>query len=152
VAAEVRSLAERSAVSAREIKHLIKDTVTKIDNGSAHVSHSGETLHEIARSIKRVADMVAEISTACSEQALAIENVNIAVSRVDSVTRTNAAQSEQLFATAKQLLSKSVELQEMVSSFDIGSDSAPVSLTATSASQPMVFRGSPVLAGTGFHE
>jgi methyl-accepting chemotaxis protein len=120
VAAEVRTLAQRSAASAREINHLIKDTVAKVEYGSTQVNRSAETLDEIVKVVKRVAEMVSSIANACSEQSLAINNVNIAVGRVDQVTQLNAAQSEELFATSRQLLATSAQLKEMVGSFDIG--------------------------------
>ena len=120
VASEVRTLAQRSAASAREINHLIKDTVAKVEYGSTQVNRSAETLAEIVTVVKRVAGMVASIANACSEQSLAINNVNIAVGQVDQVTQLNAAQSEQLFATSKQLLATSAQLEQMVGSFDIG--------------------------------
>jgi methyl-accepting chemotaxis protein len=120
VAAEVRTLAQRSAASAREINHLIKDTVAKVEYGSTQVNRSAETLDEIVKVVKRVAEMVSNIANACSEQSLAINNVNIAVGRVDQVTQLNAAQSEELFATSRQLLATSAQLEQMVGSFDIG--------------------------------
>jgi methyl-accepting chemotaxis protein len=120
VAAEVRTLAQRSAASAREINHLIKDTVAKVEYGSTQVNRSAETLGEIVKVVKRVAEMVSSIASACSEQSLAISNVNIAVGRVDQVTQLNAAQSEELFATSRQLLATSAQLEQMVGSFDIG--------------------------------
>jgi methyl-accepting chemotaxis protein len=120
VAEEVRNLALRSGASAREIRLLIRDTVIKVEHGSVYVNRAGETLHEIAKSVQRVAAVVSEISVACSEQATAIDHVNTAVCQVERVTQTNAAQSEELYATATQLLNRSAELQEMVSSFDIG--------------------------------
>jgi len=120
VAAEVRTLAQRSAASAREINHLIKDTVAKVLYGSTQVNRSAETLDEIVKVVKRVAEMVSSIANACSEQSLAINNVNIAVGQVDQVTQLNAAQSEELFATSRQLLATSTQLKQMVGSFDIG--------------------------------
>jgi methyl-accepting chemotaxis protein len=120
VATEVRTLAQRSAASAREINHLIKDTVAKVEYGSTQVNRSAETLGEIVKVVKRVAEMVSNIANACSEQSLAINNVNIAVGQVDQVTQSNAAQSEELFATSKQLLATSAQLEQMVRSFDIG--------------------------------
>jgi methyl-accepting chemotaxis protein len=119
VAVEVRSLAQRSAAAVREINLLIKDAVAKVGYGSAQVNRSGKTLHEIVHSVKRVANVVAEISNACSEQSLAIDNVNQAVANVDAVTQVNAAQSEELSATAKLLLSTSAELEAMVQSFRV---------------------------------
>jgi methyl-accepting chemotaxis protein len=119
VAVEVRSLAQRSAAAVREINHLIKDAVAKVGYGSAQVNRSGKTLLEIVHSVKRVASVVAEISNACSEQSLAIDNVNQAVSSMDAVTQVNAAQSEELSATAKHLLLNSAELEATVRSFSV---------------------------------
>jgi len=97
----------------------LKDAMAKVEYGSTQVNRSGETLHQIVDAVKGVAAVVSEISNACSEQALAIDNVNSAVTSVDMVTQSNAAQSEELSSTAKQLLSNSAELEAMVSSFRI---------------------------------
>jgi methyl-accepting chemotaxis protein len=134
VASEVRTLAQRSAASAREINHLIKDTVAKVEYGSTQVNRSAVTLGEIVTVVKRVADMVSSIANACSEQSLAINNVNIAVGQVDHVTQLNAAQSEELFATSKQLLATAAQLEQVVGSFDIGEkESVDASMPATVA-------------------
>ena len=119
VAAEVRTLAQRSAASAHEINHLITDTVTKVEHGATQVNRSAETLGEIVSVVKRVAEMVSIIANACSEQSLAINNLNIAVGQVDQVTQLNATRSEELFDTSKQLLATSTQLEQMVGSFDI---------------------------------
>jgi methyl-accepting chemotaxis protein len=119
VAAEVRTLAQRTATSAREINHLIKDAMAKVEYGSTQVNRSGETLHQIVDAVKGVAAVVSEISNACSEQALAIDNVNSAVTSVDMVTQSNAVQSQELSSAATQLLSNAAELEAMVGSFRI---------------------------------
>jgi methyl-accepting chemotaxis protein len=146
VAAEVRTLAQRSAASAREINHLIKDTVAKVEYGSTQVNRSAETLREIVDVVKRVADMVSSIANACSEQSSAIDNVNKAVSQVDQVTQSNAAQSEEFFATARQLLSTSAELEQMVASFAIGHKETTVISTPPVEPQAVVSKLMPVRA------
>jgi methyl-accepting chemotaxis protein len=144
VASEVRTLAQRSAASAREINHLIKDTVAKVEYGSTQVNRSAETLGEIVKVVKQVAEMVSNIANACSEQSLAINNVNIAVGQVDQVTQLNAAQSEELFSTSRQLLATSAQLEQMVGSFDIGrKGSADISLPGV-AEQAVSFNSRPV--------
>jgi methyl-accepting chemotaxis protein len=148
VAAEVRTLAQRTAASSREINHLIKDAVAKVEYGSKQVNLSGETLHQIVDSVKRVAEVVSEISNACSEQSLAIENVNSAVASVDMVTQLNAAQSEELSSAAKELLSNSAELEAMVGSFRIeGGENSGTSYSTIGV--PVIAYGKPVTSRAG---
>ena len=91
-----------------------------MEYGSTQVNRSAETLREIVDVVKRVAVMVSSIANACAEQSLAIDNVNLAVSQADQVTQRNATQSQELFATSRQLLASSARLEQMVESFDIG--------------------------------
>ena len=93
VAAEVRNLAQRSATAAKEIKGLIQDCVEKVEAGSELVNQSGETLDEIVGSVKRVTDIIAEIAAASQEQTTGIDQVNKAVTQMDQVTQSNAAQT-----------------------------------------------------------
>lgn len=118
VASEVRSLAQRSANAAKDIKGLIEDSVSKIEVGSGLVTQSGDTLKEIVTSVKRVTDIVSEIAAASSEQATGIEQVNIAVSRMDQVTQSNASQTEELSGTAESLAAQARQLQEVVDQFN----------------------------------
>jgi methyl-accepting chemotaxis protein len=120
VASEVRSLAQRSAVAAKEIKVLIKDTMRKVDAGSALVTHSGETLQGIVGSVRRVTDIVSEIAAAASEQSTGVEQVNTAVTQMDQVTQSNSAQTEELSATAESLSEQAAHLLELVSTFTLG--------------------------------
>ena len=120
VASEVRNLAQRSAGAAKEIKNLIQDSVAKVDNGTELVNKSGDTLQEIVTSVKRVADIVTEISAASTEQLTGIEQVNSAVSQMDRVTQTNAAQTEEMTASSQNLLTQSENLRKLVSSFQLG--------------------------------
>jgi len=117
VAAEVRSLAQRSASAAKEIKALINGSVRKVENGSALVTASGTTLKEIVISVKRVSDIVGEIAAASAEQTTGIEQVGKAMMQMDQVTQSNSAQTEELSATAASLASQSSLLHELVSRF-----------------------------------
>ena len=119
VAGEVRNLAQRSAGAAKEIKSLIQDSVGKVSTGSELVNESGRTLGEIVTSVKRVTDIVSEIAAASREQASGIEQVNRAVTQMDQVVQTNAAQTEELSATAEQLSDKAIQLQAVVSQFNL---------------------------------
>ena len=118
VASEVRSLAQRSANAAKQVKGLIEDSVSKVEAGSQFVTQSGDTLKEIVLSVKRVTDIVTEIAAASREQATGIEQVNIAVSRMDQVTQSNASQTADLSSTAESLAAQARELQEVVDQFN----------------------------------
>jgi len=117
VASEVRSLAQRSAVAAKEIKVLIQDSLKKVEAGSELVNRSGETLQGIVGSVKRVTDIVGEIAAASGEQSTGIEQVNTAMTQMDQVTQSNSAQTEELSATAQSLSEQSAHLMELVSTF-----------------------------------
>ena len=119
VASEVRSLAQRSAVAAKEIKVLIQDTLRKVEAGSALVNQSGETLQGIVGSVKQVTDIVGEIAAASREQTTGIEQVNSAMTQMDHVTQSNSAQTEELSATAQSLSGQASQLMELVSTFTL---------------------------------
>jgi methyl-accepting chemotaxis protein len=121
VASEVRSLAQRSAVAAKEIKGLIQDSVRKVEAGSALVNRSGETLQGIVSSVKRVTDIVGEIAAASAEQSAGIEQVNTAMMQMDQVTQSNSAQTEELSATAESLSDQAAHLQQLINKFRLGS-------------------------------
>ncbi len=125
VAAEVRSLAQRSATAAREIKGLIEDSVHKVESGAALVNRSGTTLEEIVTAVKRVTDVVSEIAAASREQSIGIEQVNRAVTQMDQLTQSNAAQTEELSATAGQLSDQAAEVQAQVARFQVSDSGAP---------------------------
>ncbi len=125
VAAEVRNLAQRSASAAKEIKILINDSVRKVENGSALVNRSGQTLSEIVSSVKRVTDIVSEIAAASREQLVGIEQVNKAVSQMDRVTQSNASQTEEMSGTSSALLSHAVQLGELVNRFQLDTGKRP---------------------------
>jgi methyl-accepting chemotaxis protein len=119
VAAEVRSLAQRSANAAKEIKALISDSATKVEVGSKLVDGAGKTMEEIVSSVKRVTDIMAEISAASQEQSGGIEQVNRAVTQMDKITQQNAALVEQAAASAKSMEEQTSALSEMVAGFKL---------------------------------
>jgi methyl-accepting chemotaxis protein len=126
VAGEVRNLAQRSAAAAKEIKTLIGDSVEKVENGSKLVANAGQTMEEIVTSIKRVTDIMAEISAASSEQSAGIEQVNLAITQMDEVTQQNAALVEEAAAAAESLEEQSEALATSVSVFKLDEAGHPV--------------------------
>ncbi|CAG2157501.1 methyl-accepting chemotaxis protein [Cupriavidus numazuensis] len=119
VAGEVRSLAQRSANAAKEIKGLIGDTVARVDNGTALVGQAGTTMDEIVQAVKRVTDIMSEISAASAEQSSGIEQVNQAVAQMDEVTQQNAALVEQAAAAAGSLEEQAGRLRDAVATFRV---------------------------------
>ena len=117
VAAEVRSLAQRSAGAAKEIKQLITDSVVKVEEGSALVDQAGRTMSEIMGSVKRVTDIMADISAASQEQSSGIEQVNQAITQMDEGTQQNAALVEEASASAESMRQQATLLVEAVSAF-----------------------------------
>ena len=117
VATEVRNLAQRSAAAAREIKTLIGSSVERVDAGARLVDEAGSTMQDIVTSVKRVTDIMAEISSASAEQSAGIEQVNSAIGRMDEATRQNAALVEQASAAAASLNEEAAALAELVSVF-----------------------------------
>ena len=123
VATEVRSLAQRSAEAAKEIKGLIQDSLEKVEKGSELVNRSGATLQGIVGSVKRVTDIVGEIAAAAGEQSTGIDQVNSAMTQMDQVTQSNSAQNAELSSTALALSEQSVRLLQLVGTFDLGNRS-----------------------------
>jgi len=119
VAAEVRSLAQRSAGAAKEIKTLIGDSVEKVSNGSKLVEQAGKTMEEIVTSVKRVTDIMAEISAASQEQSSGIDQINKAITQMDQVTQQNAALVEEASAAARSLEDQAGNLSQSVSAFTL---------------------------------
>jgi len=119
VASEVRNLAQRSASAAKEIKELIGDSVNKVDAGSKLVDEAGQTMDLIVKSIKQVADIMGEITTATQEQGNGIEQVNQAITRMDEMTQQNAALVEEAAAAAESMQEQAQKLAQAVSIFKL---------------------------------
>ena len=125
VASEVRSLAGRSAEAAKEIKSLISASVDRVAQGTLLVDQAGNTMTEVVSSIRRVADIVGEISAASSEQSAGVSQVGEAITQIDQVTQQNAALVEQMAAAASSLQSQAADLVQGVSVFKLDAGSAP---------------------------
>lgn len=119
VASEVRGLAQRSAAAAKEIKALIENSVDKVQDGSRLVEEAGSTTREIVTSIKRVTDVVAEISAASVEQSSGIEQINSAVTQMDDVTQQNAALVEEAASAASLLEEQAQQMVQVVARFKL---------------------------------
>jgi methyl-accepting chemotaxis protein len=119
VASEVRSLAQRSASAAKEIKDLIHDSVGKVEEGSRLVSESGRRLHEIVASVKKVSDVVGEISNASQEQAASADEISRAVMQMDESTQQNAAMVEEANAAAASMNDQAMRLSDLTSFFKL---------------------------------
>jgi methyl-accepting chemotaxis protein len=119
VASEVRTLAQRSANAAKDIKDLISDSVTKVESGNALVNKSGDTMQEIVVSIQRVNDIMSEIAAASAEQASGIDEVSKAVSQMDEMTQQNAALVEEAAAAAESMRSQASDLNTRVGTFKL---------------------------------
>lgn len=119
VASEVRTLAQRSANAAKDIKGLINDSVKKIEAGNSLVSKSGDTMKEIVSSIKHVNSIMSEIASASKEQSSGIEEVSTAVSQMDEMTQQNAALVEEAAAAAESLQSQADQLTQSVAQFKL---------------------------------
>jgi methyl-accepting chemotaxis protein len=124
VAGEVRSLAQRSAEAARQIKTLIGSSVERVGAGSRLVADAGRTMDEIVASVQRVCDIIGEISAAAREQSSGIGQVNAAVSQLDQMTQQNAALVEQSAAAAESLNDQASRLAAIVATFRLGSTAA----------------------------
>ena len=144
VATEVRSLAQRSATAAREIKTLIDDSVSKVTAGADLVNDAVATMLEIGESIRRVNDIMNEITMATQEQVQGIEQVNDAVTQMDSVSQQNAALVEEAAAAAESLQNQARTLVEIVSIFNIGNAVSSASLSAFSSVIPSLKRPLPL--------
>lgn len=140
VASEVRSLAGRSADAAKEIKSLINASVERVDQGTALVDQAGVTMTEVVSSIKRVTDIMSEISAASNEQALGVAQVGEAVSQMDQTTQQNAALVEQMAAAASSLKSQAQELVQTVAVFKLEGSSAGRSTALSPVAVPVPVR------------
>jgi methyl-accepting chemotaxis protein len=119
VATEVRSLAQRAAAAAGEIKNLISDSVDKVEDGSILVAKAGKTMEEILNSIDGVTNTISEITTASNEQLNSIKQVNYALSHMDDVTQQNAVLVEEASSAAQSLENQTVVLSSAISNFKL---------------------------------
>ncbi|RAN49180.1 chemotaxis protein [Herbaspirillum rubrisubalbicans] len=145
VATEVRSLAQRSAAAAKEIKALIDDSVAKVEGGSHLVAEAGTTMEQVVNSVRNVTDIVAEISAASAEQSSGIEEINRAVTQMDEGTQQNAALVEQAAAAANAMQEQAADLAKAISIFKLADtemtkSSAPVMAQAPLQPQPQPIR------------
>ncbi len=138
VAGEVRSLAQRSADAAREIKALIGTSVEKVDAGARLVADAGRTMDEIVASVQRVTDVIAEISAAAAEQSSGIAQVNGAVAQLDRATQQNAALVEQSAAASESMREQTAQLASVVASFRIGEAASARPASPPAAQAPIV--------------
>ena len=123
VAAEVRNLAQRSATAAKEIKGLINESIQRVTDGSELVNQSGKTLGEIVTSVKRVTDIIAEITAASQEQASGIDQVNKAIMQMDETTQQNAALVEETTSASQSMKDQAKELMRQVAVFKVNGTS-----------------------------
>jgi methyl-accepting chemotaxis protein len=146
VAGEVRTLAQRSAAAAKEIKALINDSVEKVGTGGKLVDQAGATMHEVVSSIQRVTDIMNEITSASQEQTAGIEQINGAITQMDTVTQQNAGLVEEAAAASESLQGQAGKLAALVSVFQVAGRSAappagapratPSVLAVTQAARP----------------
>ena len=136
VATEVRTLAQRSAAAAKEIKELISDSVAKVEDGTRLVDEAGATMEEIVMAVKRVTDIMSEISAASQEQSSGIEQVNQAVIQMDEVTQQNAALVEEAAAAAESMQEQAHALTHAVSTFKLARDTATTDTTTKRSNRP----------------
>jgi methyl-accepting chemotaxis protein len=149
VASEVRNLAQRSAAAAKEIKTLIGDSVEKVERGSKLVGQAGVTMEEVVSSVKRVTDIMSDIAAASAEQSAGIEQVNLSIIEMDSMTQQNASLVEEAAAAAQSLQDQAGELARVVSIFKLAEDEeqahapatmAPVAPAAPAAPRPAAIK------------
>ncbi|HCY62873.1 MAG TPA: methyl-accepting chemotaxis protein [Oxalobacteraceae bacterium] len=147
VAGEVRSLAQRSAGAAKEIKTLIEDSVEKVVAGTKQADQAGATMQEIVASVKRVADILDEISSASEEQTAGIEQVNQAITQMDQGTQQNAALVEEAAAAAGSLQDQASNLARVVNVFKLDGMHrlAPVAVHQIADAKPAVVIDKPLL-------
>jgi methyl-accepting chemotaxis protein len=140
VASEVRNLAQRSAAAAKEIKELIGNSVEQVDIGSKLVQQAGSTMNEVVDSVRRVTDIMGEITSASSEQSIGIDQVNTAITQMDQVTQQNAALVEEAAAAAASMQEQAERLADVASSFKLDDDGARQSLAAPPAARKIAVK------------
>jgi methyl-accepting chemotaxis protein I, serine sensor receptor len=146
VASEVRALAQRSAAAAKEIKDLIADSAGKVGAGSAQVERAGATMQDIVASVRRVTDIMGEISAASIEQSSGIDQVNLAVAQMDQATQQNAALVEQASAAASSLEDQAQRLNAAVAQFKVDMTGQPVAAHRPARRPPVAAAPRPALS------
>ena len=136
VAGEVRSLAQRSAEAAKEIKQLIGTSVDNVESGSAQVAQAGQSMQEIVQGVRRVSDLIGEITASSTEQRDGISQVNQAVANLDQMTQQNAALVEESSAAAAAMHEQAQRLAQVVAVFNVGSGAALAARPAAKAAMP----------------
>ncbi|RYF27832.1 MAG: HAMP domain-containing protein [Comamonadaceae bacterium] len=152
VASEVRSLAQRSAEAAKEIKQLISTSVQNVEAGSAQVANAGQSMEEIVGSVRRVSDLIGEITASSTEQRDGIAQVNQAVANLDQMTQQNAALVEESSAAATAMRDQAQRLSQVVSVFNVGAAVAVAQAPAPrafAAPQPARVSGAPARSAPG---
>ena len=160
VAAEVRSLAQRSAESAKEIRSLIENSVSRVEAGAKLVEQAGKTMDELVGSVRKVAEIMTEIASANNEQSAGIEQINKAITQMDTVVQMNASLVEEATAAATSMASQAQGLTQVVAQFRVdGAAAQPapsrpaMARPATSPERPaLAARREPMLAAPGGEE
>ena len=146
VASEVRSLAQRSAAAAKEIKSLIGDSVDKVDAGTKLVDAAGKTMEEIVGSVKQVSDLIAEIAAASQEQSSGIEQINTAITQMDQVVQQNASLVEEATAATESMKEQAGSLLQMVARFKLGDDGSAMAAPVEGSARPSFSTAAPIPA------
>ena len=149
VANEVRSLAQRSAEAAKEIKALIGASVEKVESGTQLVGNAGATMTEIVESVQRVTDIIGEIRSATSEQSQGIAQVNTAMNQLDQMTQQNSALVEQSTAAADSLREQAMKLTQVVALFRVNGSNASAPAQARRPAPPAALRPAPAPVRAG---
>jgi methyl-accepting chemotaxis protein len=144
VASEVRNLAQRSAGAAKEIKELIGASVERVEEGSQLVNQAGATMEEIVASVKRVTDMMGEIADAGLEQEAGIEQINVTITEMDTVTQQNAALVEEAAAAAAALQDQAIMLTEVVNVFKVAGAGGAAARPALAGGAPAAAKPAPL--------
>jgi methyl-accepting chemotaxis protein len=137
----VRTLAQRSAAAAKEIKLLIDDSVSKVDAGARLVDHAGTTMGEIVASVRRVTNIMGEITSASQEQNAGIEQINVAITQMDQVTQQNASLVEEAAAAAESMQDQAARLAQVVAVFKL--DAAAAGAAAAAGTTAPVVKAAP---------
>ena len=150
VAGEVRSLAQRSAQAAREIKGLIEDSVSRVNTGSVLVESAGDTMSNIVSAVTRVTDIMGEIASASDEQSRGIDQVGLAVTEMDRVTQQNASLVEEATAAAASLEDQAGKLTQAVAAFRLQASPAATAMASRPAApvKTVAVAPRPALAGS----